>query len=496
MSYDKHIFISYAHLDNQPLTPEQEGWVSRFHESLQTILTMRLGQKARIWRDKKLSGNDSFADEIISQFPSTEILISVLSKCYVRSEWCKREVQEFCRRCGDLRVGNKYRIMKVIKLPLDNVDLLPPPMNEMLGYEFFTYQDREQAKTPLELDPLYFPKLAPLYIEKLCILADDVIDVISRMEAPDAHTAKGVHQSPPGPRVYLAECSRDQKEAREAIEMDLRQHGYSILPDRQLPHEESEFVAEVSRQVEQSSLAVHIIGGYSGFVPDGPSQKSIVVLQNELAIAESRKRTLPRIIWLPAGTEAQASDQRHFIEALHRDAEAQFGADLITGDLEVLKAAVHAALRRIENAGAEADVEHPPDSKLLYLICDQRDREAALPVRKLLKSKGFDVKIPLFDGSASTLDDAKRDMLSKCAAAVIFYGKGDEGWKRAVDTDLLKSKAYRRDKLPLPQLTYLSAPATAEKIEMIELEEPNLVNGLDGFSDSSAKALVGILQAV
>ena len=87
-------------------------------------------------------------------------------------------------------------------------------------------------------------------------------------------------------------------------------------------------------------------------------------------------------------------------------------------------------------------------------------------------------------------------MLSKCAAAVVFYGKGDEGWKRAVDTDLLKSKAYRRDKLPLPQLTYLSAPATAEKTEMIELEEPNLVNGLDGFSESSAKALVDILQAV
>src|SRR5271165_1487856 len=186
MPYDKHIFISYAHLDNQPLTPEQEGWVSRFHESLQTILTMRLGQKAKIWRDKKLSGNDSFADEIVSQFPKTEILVSVLSKCYVKSEWCKRELQEFCRLCGDLRVGNKYRIMKVIKLPLDNADPLPPPMNEMLGYEFFTYQDREQAKTPLELDPLYFPKLAPLYIEKLCVLADDVIDVITRMEAPEA----------------------------------------------------------------------------------------------------------------------------------------------------------------------------------------------------------------------------------------------------------------------------------------------------------------------
>jgi hypothetical protein len=85
-----------------------------------------MGQKAKIWRDKKLSGNDVFADEIISQFPKTEILVSVLSKCYLESEWCRREVEEFCRSCGELRVGNKYRIIKVVKLPVERVNKLPP----------------------------------------------------------------------------------------------------------------------------------------------------------------------------------------------------------------------------------------------------------------------------------------------------------------------------------------------------------------------------------
>ena len=112
MPYDKHIFISYAHLDNQPLTSEQEGWVSRFHDSLQTILTMRMGHKAQIWRDKKLRGNDVFADEIVAQLPKTEILVSVLSKCYIESKWCKREIEEFCNNCGEIRIGNKFRIIK------------------------------------------------------------------------------------------------------------------------------------------------------------------------------------------------------------------------------------------------------------------------------------------------------------------------------------------------------------------------------------------------
>jgi TIR domain len=495
MPYDKHIFISYAHLDNQPLTSEQEGWVSRFHDSLQTILTMRMGHKARIWRDKKLRGNDVFADEIVAQLPKTEILVSVLSKCYIESKWCQREVEEFCKNCGEIRIGNKFRIIKVIKLPIDRGSPLPPMMNEMLGYEFFTYQDHEQGKTPMELDPLYFPKLAPLYIEKLCILADDIIDVIKQIESPIAGTAPGLQPALSRPQVYLAQCSRDQKDAREALEMDLRQHGYSIFPDRQLPNEETEFVSQVSAMLEQCSFSIHLVGGSSGFIPDGSSGRSAVVLQNELSIAQAKKSGMRRVIWLPANTESHDQEQQRFIEALHRDAETQFGADLITGDLEVLKTEIHSILESLDKP-KEPEVESSAtnDLKLLYIICDQADREAVLPLRKALKSGGFDVKIPLFEGDAATVDRAKREMLAECCAALIFYGKGGESWKRAVDSDLLKSRGYRRDKPRLLQFTYLSGPETAEKTEMIELEEPNLINGLGGFSEIAARTLLETIQ--
>ena len=95
--FEKHLFISYAHMDNQPLTPEQQGWISRFHASLNVMLSMRLGRPAEIWRDQKLSGNDVFADEIVSQFPKTALLISVLTPRYLESDWCTREVEEFSK---------------------------------------------------------------------------------------------------------------------------------------------------------------------------------------------------------------------------------------------------------------------------------------------------------------------------------------------------------------------------------------------------------------
>lgn len=496
---EKHIFISYAHLDNQPLTPEQEGWVSRFHNSLQSILTMRMGPKVQIWRDKKLSGNDCFADEIVAQFPTTQILVSVLSTCYVESEWCRREVQEFCRCCGEIRVGNKYRIIKVIKLPPDSfgplspdsIGPLPPFMKEMLGYDFY-----KPGETPLELDPVYFPELRSLYIEKLCVVAEDIKELIKKMEDPGAGAENELQHVLTRPQIFLAQCGRDRKQDREALEMDLRQHGYPILPDRQLPNEEGEFIEDVSSLLDRSRVSVHLVGGFAGFGLDGPRRKSAVALQNELAIAQSRKRGLRRVIWLPAGTESDDPDHRQFIEALHKDAEAQYGADLITGDFEELKANVHLILENIERAGQQTNEPFANrNSKLIYLICDRKDREAVLPLRKLLKSKGFEVKIPLFEGDAATVDGAKQEMLTECNAALVFYGKGDEAWKRAIDSDLVKSRGYRRGRPELVKLIYLSDPSTDEKIEMIELEESNLINGLEGLSDSAIQRLLETLHA-
>src|SRR5215471_10660393 len=97
MNYEKDLFISYAHLDDQPLTPQQQGWVSQFHAYLDKALTWNLGHKPVIWRDQRLTGNEKFTNEIAEQLGKAAILISVLSPCYVESEWCRREIEEFCK---------------------------------------------------------------------------------------------------------------------------------------------------------------------------------------------------------------------------------------------------------------------------------------------------------------------------------------------------------------------------------------------------------------
>ena len=493
MGFDQHLFISYAHLDNQPFPPEQQGWITQFHAALEAFLSMRLGGKTEIWRDEKLHGNDLFAAEIVAQFPHTAVLVSILTPRYLKSDWCTREVQAFChsaQHSGGLVVDHQARVFKVITTPVDTDESLPPVMKDALGYEFFTYEDG----APLELDPVAH---APAYKLKVNKLAWDIVQLLKTLEATTGVNATGVKAigrhvpATAKPVIYLAECSRDRREARELLEGDLRRRGYPVVPDQQLPREEEEYVAAVERLLTRCALSIHLVGDGYGAVPDGPSQKSVTVLQNALAAQRSKSGKLPRVIWLRDGTTSTQAPQQAFIETLHQDAEAQFGADLITGDLEELKTSIHATLKQLDTPGREkpaAPTAARDRAKLIYLICDRTDRKATVPVRKFCRAHGFDVQLPAFEGDATALREANQRLLTTCDAVILFYGAGDEAWKRTVDHELKKMPGYRGGKPLLATYTYLADPKTSDKEDLLDMEEPHVINGLEGFSAAAMAA--------
>ena len=68
---------------------------------------------------------------------------------------------------------------------------------------------------------------------------------------------------------------------------------------------------------------------------------------------------------------------------------------------------------------------------------------------------------------------------------MLFYGAGDEAWKRTIDNELKKMAGYRGGK-PLPAIyTYLAEPRTDDKTDLIDMEEPGLIDGLDGFAEAA-----------
>jgi len=498
MDFEQSLFISYAHIDDQPLDPGQKGWITRFHATLKAILSMRMGHDVKIWRDEKLKGNDVFSEEIVAQFKQSAVLLSVVTPRYLNSEWCRREAHEFCQtaeRTGGLVVGNKSRLFKVIKTPVDDneIDALPAPMKELLGFEFFAYKDG----APLELDPDYGPEYSQLYKQKVAVLAQDIAQFLKTLQTQGNKVGDtggpGERPAPSKPVVYLAECSYDRKPQRELLEGELKRLGYPVLPDKRLPTDEGEYVAAVEALLARCALSIHLVGENYSAVPDGPTGKSVGILQNELAAARCRSGGLKRLIWLPQGTASKNPLQQAVIEALPHDAQALFAADLIEGDIEKLRTAIHATLRKIEQPeptrrGSDAaDVEPTggESAKLLYFICDEKDRKASVPIRKLCRQLGFEVALPAFEGDASEIRKVNQQNLADCDVVFLYYGAGDPSWKRAIGIELKKIAGYRSGKPRPPILTYLAEPRTGDKQDLIDMEEPGLINGLDGLDELS-----------
>ena len=197
MSFERHAFISYAHIDNQPLPTEKVGWVTLFHEALQQLLAGRLGGNADIWRDHKLRGNDVFSDEIIEQLAKTAVFISVLSPRYLNSEWCTKEIDHFCtvaQQTGGVVVDdNKCRVFKILKLPIERQDALPPVLSQMLGYEFY---ELDLDRTPRELDPAYGEKSKQEFLRKVAKLAWDMKMLLERLDCPRLGRASPAERRP------------------------------------------------------------------------------------------------------------------------------------------------------------------------------------------------------------------------------------------------------------------------------------------------------------
>ncbi len=494
MNFQRHLFVSYAHVDDLATPGEDQGWVSRFHKYLETYLSQSIGEQARIWRDDRLRGDDIFANEIVQQFPETAILLSIVSPRYLESEWCLREVDEFCKTAeshGGLTLDNKSRVLRVMlrRLPSERRQQLPQILKSALGYEF--YQEVE-GNRELPLDPSFGSGEA--YRRQVYFLAEDIADLIDKLKHKD------VESQPPEPSlkptVYLAECSYDLRDERDKLRGDLKAHGYTVLPEQlaRMPDLESEYVTEVGRLIDQCQVTIHLVGNSRGKLPDGPSLKSVVELQNSIAASKSEQSGLHRVIWLPEGTHPTQPEQQAFIEELQKVASLQKGADLVTDDLETLKGIVHSVLLKLEKPAAPSK-ETVDAARLVYLMCDQRDRPAAIPIRKFLKGAGVDVVIPIFEGNAGTIRKANQDLMTRCDAVIVFYGAGDEAWKRSVENELIKMKAYRDGKPLKASFIYLAAPVTEDKQELIELEEPNLIKGLDGFQESEMLSFLNLLKS-
>jgi hypothetical protein len=461
MSFDLDAFISYSHLDNRSLIEGHPGWITNLHRALELKVTQLLGKRPEIWRDPKLQGNDAFSLSILDRVRRAAVLITILSPCYINSEWTRKELVEFWKAAeaqGGVLLHDKARIFKVLKTPVRR-DMHPPELQPLLGYEFFEID--QDTKKVRELDEVFGNRAQIGFWMKLDDLAQDICALLMELEdfAPNQSAAEEAKQA-----IFLAETTADIKEQRETIRRDLQQHGYTVLPAGGVPMVISEALSSYREDLTRCRMSIHPFGRNYGFVPEG-SAESIEEIQNELAIERGRQGGFARLVWIPPGLEVEDERQRKLLERLRMDPEVQAGADLLETLLEDLRTVIHDRLTKFQEPSVPANrsTDVREDCAQIYLIYDQRDVISSAPWADALFNFGFEVVHPVFEGDEAEVRENHEGNLRDCDAAVILYGKVNELWVRRKLRELQKSAGYGRTKRLRALAISLIPPETAEK---------------------------------
>jgi hypothetical protein len=498
MAFSNDIFISYAHIDNEPFG-DPKGWVDNLFERLRIRLAQLLGRQAEIWWDARLQGNDYFVGEIGDRISGSRLLVSVVTPRYVQSNWCRGELQEFYRRAergGGLQVKNLSRVLQVVKTPVAD-DQHPDELRGMSGYLFYEF---DAGGTLREFRQEMSPNKDQRYWDKLDDLAWDIKRTLEGF-AEEQATANQIasplslNDLPLARKVYLAEVSGDLSAERDRIRRELLQRDFYVLPDRELPRSAAELQSLTREYLSNCFLSIHLLGASYGFVPDGEDERSAVRLQEELAAERAKgDASFMRLIWTPADLEIPSQRQRQYLAELQSMLGA--GADFLQCSVEDLKTRLLEKLAPQKQAESVAATSNSGDDLTrVYLMCDNRDLDDVMPIEDYLFNEGYEVLTPAGGGEGAQAAQYHRDSLVNCDAALIYYGHADMPWLRTKLWDLQKAPGWGRTKPMLARGIYVSSPATSEKQRFRTREVPLVMQNFSEFSPDALQPFVSAVGA-
>ena len=250
-------------------------------------------------------------------------------------------------------------------------------------------------------------------------------------------------------------------------------------------------------------MSLHIIGSKYGMIPED-SEKSILVLQNDIAAAQSADSGLSRLIWVPPTDKPAEERLQPFIDHLKQKEDLQNLSDLLVGSLEEFKFAIFDTIKKLDardKAAEEAKqkakevtpekvVASPTVStgpKVIYLVCDKRDLDNTKELEDFLFDCKFDVMLPVFDDDETESRKINDEYLALCDAAVLYYGSANEAWLRSKSSELQRKAALENSKELLAKLVYIAGPSTPQK-ERFRSHDLMVANGLTGLNKDDFKA--------
>lgn len=476
------VLLSYAAIDDHPLHDGKPGWVSQLHRNLEVRMEQLSGEKINIVRLPKASVSPAIESELLEFVPRAKTMISVVSPPFVTSEVCRREVENFwdgAEQTGGRWIQDKARLLKVLKTAVSEQQM-PSQLNDifspLFGFEFFEL-DAETGRVR-EFDETFGPALKQRFFERIYDLAYDTCQVLSVLKQVRAKEDSSVEPDANRQWIYLATTTSDVQDERDRIKRELLERGHVVLPDAPLPMLSRDVEVAVQECLEKCTIAIHPLGRHYGVTPEDSSE-SIPALQVRLT---AQRQNLQRLVWIPYDSEIADERQRAFIVRVQEDPALHERAEIIEGNLNLLKKDL---IRRLS-----PPPEKPKDAALangasgapkLYLICDPKDESSVEALEDYLFDQGLEVCLPAFDGEDADAASLHQQNLLTCDAVLVYYGAAPKAWVDIKLRELLKASGYGRE-TPIEVQTVYIAPPDDRRKERFRSHQAGVIRGADEFA--------------
>jgi hypothetical protein len=316
---EPEVFISYQRLDNMP-PPDgrnRHGFVNYLLRQVRSRLQENGVPDAILWQDRsQIEPGDVWSEAILNALNRAELFIAILSRNYIKSSWCARELRTMKERVKMFGAPDGDRIFRVDKHKVPE-DQVPATLRRIQSVRF--YREDDDAKC---VDEFFWGGKVRLskefdkaLLDLTSVIGKRLEELGIRLEVRDRPEPQVARPSN-GRVVFVAKPAFDMVEFYRILVEELRCTGFRVTPDpeKDLTNRGEEARSAVVKALAEAEASIHLIGTRTGGRPDGLDM-DLVPMQLTIAAEEAkRKPGFERLIWapsvLPAETSAQAKRAR------------------------------------------------------------------------------------------------------------------------------------------------------------------------------------------
>jgi TIR domain len=426
--YEYDIFISYAHVDNEPFSGQTTGWIKLFYDDLKVILARRFGRPdmLKIWFDERnLDGSVVFDQSIEEGIKKSAIMICLNSQGYLASDYCKLELNTFYKKAqtekSGLKVADRSRIFNVL---LNNIPFKQWPI-ELSGTAGFPFY---YAKEPSDLgDPV--ETLSAEFKTQMQNVRDAVWNLMNDFQKEQTtgpvKQEKKSEEDKDAFTIYMGEVADTLRTPRKRIMSELEKKGFKVVTGIPPPEEAAAHEKATSEALKKAGLAVHLLDEYPGREIAGEINTCYPQKQTELALKWGKSQ----MIWVPAETDfAKIEDEKYklFLEGLESGKAYSTGYEFVRGAKSTLAKEIIDFAEQVKAQQMQKKTEKGKVSVLLDTHFS--DQQYAFDLSKtLLENKIQPFINPQEDDPRKNIN-LMGERLSQVNKLIFLYGSVSKEW--------------------------------------------------------------------